>query len=133
MGYTPPYLEVRKISGGYKVYPPTDVLGDAISIYPNGSTTDPYVYLDGGGNMKLGATPGALIVLNFGGDYVSLGFSGNTFEIAMLDANNDIRLTTSGTGRLKYGTYNAGAAADSTGYIEIKDSGGTTRKLMVQA
>lgn len=38
-----------------------------------------------------------------------------------------------GTGVIKFGTYTAGAAGDSTGYITIKDAAGNTRKLMVQA
>ena len=34
---------------------------------------------------------------------------------------------------LRVGTYVAGAAAASIGYILVKDSGGTARRLMVQA
>ena len=36
-------------------------------------------------------------------------------------------------GKVAFGTYTAGAATDSTGYIEIKDAAGNLRKLMVQA
>lgn len=36
-------------------------------------------------------------------------------------------------GQARFGTYTAGAAADSTGFITIVDASGTTRKLMVQA
>ena len=36
-------------------------------------------------------------------------------------------------GVLKFGTYTAGVATDSTGYVTITDAGGTARKLMVQA
>ena len=42
-------------------------------------------------------------------------------------------LTFNVAGNLAFGTYTAGAAVTSTGYIEIKDAGGTIRKLMVQA
>lgn len=48
-------------------------------------------------------------------------------------ANHNVQLSTSGTGRLQYGTYTAAAATDSTGYIEMDDAGGTPRRLMVQA
>jgi len=34
---------------------------------------------------------------------------------------------------LRFGTYVAGIAADSIGYILAKDAGGTERRLMVQA
>lgn len=47
------------------------------------------------------------------------------------DANIDITFTPKGTGRLRYGTHSAVAAEVITGYIEIKDSTGTLRKLAV--
>ena len=46
------------------------------------------------------------------------------------DTNIDITLTPKGTGVLKFGTYTAGILAQ-TGYITIKDAGGTTRRLLV--
>jgi hypothetical protein len=36
-------------------------------------------------------------------------------------------------GSVKFGTYTAGAAVTSTGFITIKDAGGTDRKVMIQA
>lgn len=47
------------------------------------------------------------------------------------DANIDVTITPKGTGRLRYGTHSAIGAETVTGYIEVKDSGGTTRKLAV--
>lgn len=46
-------------------------------------------------------------------------------------ANIDVKLTTKGTGVVQYGTHSAIAAETVTGYITIKDAGGTTRKLAV--
>ncbi len=46
-------------------------------------------------------------------------------------ANIDLKLTTKGTGVVQYGTHSAIAAETVTGYITIKDAGGTTRKLAV--
>ena len=46
-------------------------------------------------------------------------------------ANGDIRLIPKGTGLVRFGTRTASADAPITGYIEIKDSGGTTRRLAV--
>jgi hypothetical protein len=43
----------------------------------------------------------------------------------------DIALTPKGTGRVRYGTHAAIAAETVTGYIEIKDAGGTVRKIAV--
>ena len=45
--------------------------------------------------------------------------------------NIDIVLTPAGTGNVKFGTHSAIAAETVTGYITIKDAGGTTRKLAV--
>jgi hypothetical protein len=45
--------------------------------------------------------------------------------------NLDIVLTPAGNGNLKFGTHSAIAAETVTGYIVIKDAGGTTRKLAV--
>jgi hypothetical protein len=47
------------------------------------------------------------------------------------EANIDLALTSKGTGRVRYGTHSAIAAETVTGYITIKDSGGTERKLAV--
>ena len=46
-------------------------------------------------------------------------------------ADIDIALTPKGTGRVRYGTHAAIAAETVTGYIEIKDAGGTVRKIAV--
>ena len=49
------------------------------------------------------------------------------------DTNIDLTLTPKGTGNVRFGTLTANADAPITGYITIKDSGGTTRKLAVIA
>jgi len=46
-------------------------------------------------------------------------------------ANIDVAITPKGTGRVRYGTHSAIGAETVTGYIEIKDAGGTVRKLAV--
>lgn len=47
------------------------------------------------------------------------------------DANIDLALTPKGTGLVRFGTHTATADTAISGYITIKDSGGTTRKLAV--
>lgn len=49
------------------------------------------------------------------------------------DTDIDLLLAGKGTGVVRFGTYTAGAATDSTGYITVKDAAGNSRKLMVQA
>lgn len=43
----------------------------------------------------------------------------------------DVTLTPAGTGRVRYGTHSAIGAETVTGFIEIKDAGGTIRKIAV--
>jgi hypothetical protein len=46
------------------------------------------------------------------------------------DTDIDLSLTPKGTGRVRFGTYTA-SILTPTGYIEVKDSGGTVRRLLV--
>lgn len=46
-------------------------------------------------------------------------------------ANIDVAITPKGTGRVRYGTHAAVTTETVTGFIEIKDAGGTVRKLAV--
>lgn len=49
------------------------------------------------------------------------------------DTNIDLALTPKGTGNVRFGTYTADMTLVVQGYITIKDSGGTVRKLAVIA
>jgi hypothetical protein len=54
------------------------------------------------------------------------------FSVAGSDTNIDLALTPKGTGLVRFGTYTAGALSIA-GYIEIRDAGGTIRRLAVVA
>jgi hypothetical protein len=56
-----------------------------------------------------------------------------SFGVQGSDTNIDLSLTPKGTGNVRFGTYTASMALTVQGYIEIKDSGGTVRKLAVIA
>jgi hypothetical protein len=49
------------------------------------------------------------------------------------DTDIDLALTPKGTGNVRFGTYTANMALTIQGYVEIKDSGGTIRRLAVIA
>jgi prepilin-type processing-associated H-X9-DG protein len=49
------------------------------------------------------------------------------------DTNIDLALTPKGTGLVRFGTYTASMALTVQGYVEIRDSGGTIRRLAVVA
>lgn len=133
MGYTPPQLELRKVAGGWNAYAPSSTTTDDLTIYPNTTDTTASLQLRGAGGFVLDTTAGEVIIVKYGG--TSGGFiAANATELGISTYDNrDIKLTPGGTGKLKYGTYVAGAKTDSTGYIEILDSGGTSRRLMVQS
>lgn len=65
--------------------------------------------------------------LNTGADYVELAAETGGAG----DDDLDVRLTPAGTGKVRFGTHSALAAETVSGYITIKDSGGTIRKLAV--
>jgi hypothetical protein len=56
--------------------------------------------------------------------------AGPIFSVAGTDADIDLNLTPKGAGAVRFGTY-TGTILTPTGYITIKDSGGTTRRLLV--
>jgi hypothetical protein len=56
--------------------------------------------------------------------------SGPTISAQGSNADIDLNIAAKGTGNVRFGTYTAGVLTP-TGYITIKDSGGTTRRLLV--
>lgn len=56
-----------------------------------------------------------------------------TIDVTGNGADIDMIFTTAGTGRMNFGTYSATGDVAVNGYIEIKDVGGTTRKLATVA
>ena len=71
--------------------------------------------------------------VNYGTVTGSLTGVAPSFSVAGSDTNIDLALTPKGTGLVRFGTYTANMALTIQGYIEIKDSGGTTRRLAVIA
>jgi hypothetical protein len=51
-------------------------------------------------------------------------------SVAGSDTDIDLTLTPKGAGAVRFGTY-TGTILTPTGYITIKDSGGTSRRLLV--
>jgi hypothetical protein len=86
-------------------------------------------FLDNNGNelLKFTTTPAAVPYVN-----ITNATTGNAPKIeAAGETNLDLFLGGAGTGVLQFGTHSAIGAETVTGFITIKDSGGTTRKLAV--
>lgn len=108
-----------------QILPQTDLIYNAGSTYRHVFKNDAGTHLHVGGAASAPVNYARIAGSNAGG--------GPTILAEGSDTNIDLSFTPKGTGGVRFGTYTAGAATDSTGYITIKDSGGTTRKLMVQA
>ena len=66
-------------------------------------------------------------LLNFNNSVAS---SAPSISVVGSDTNIDLAFTPKGTGNVRFGTY-TGTILTPTGYVEIKDSGGTVRRLLV--
>jgi len=110
-----------------------------ISAQGSDSSVGLNIYAKGGGSMifSCNGTVTALQLNNTssGVNYLQMAGavagSGPVLSAAGGDTNIDLALTPKGTGMVRFGTRTASADAAITGYIEIKDSGGTTRRLAV--
>jgi hypothetical protein len=88
------------------------------------------LYTGGGNNLQF-AVPHTASAVN----YVQITGGTTATKIVTISAQGsdtdvDLALTPKGTGRVRFGTYTAVVTAVA-GYIEVKDSGGTLRKLAV--
>lgn len=115
----------------------TSTAGRSSHIWYTGSPTAERMKLDETGILTVGgsARQFEVTVTASAVNYLSLtgGATGNAASVAVAgsDANIDLKLAPKGTGVVSYGTHTATADTAVSGYITIKDSGGTTRKLAV--
>lgn len=71
---------------------------------------------------------------NISTDYERLAITGDAITVETAGTGTDdidLSLVPAGTGVLKFGTHTTIASETITGYITVKDSGGTSRKLAV--
>jgi len=73
----------------------------------------------------------AATVVNYATVVGAIAGAGPVFGVAGTDADIDLNLTPKGAGNVRFGTYTASALLAVAGYITIKDSGGTSRRLLV--
>jgi hypothetical protein len=79
-------------------------------------------------HFSAGGSGSAVNYLNARGNAAG---TGPALESVGTDTNIDLALTPKGTGNVRFGTLTASADVPITGYIEIKDAGGTIRRLAV--
>lgn len=133
MGYTPAHLNVRKVAGGYSVFP-DGVTTDDLAISANPIDAAPVINLLGANAIQyVCATGTSHLFSDLAANRLNMANSGTDYVIESLVDTHNLYLKTTGTGKIKFGTYDATAALASVGFIPILDAAGNTRKLMVQA
>jgi hypothetical protein len=114
--------------------------GGVVPVYADSTNSSLEFYATGANYVRLGNGNGVHLVAGTGsaGTYVNnlraVG-SATTNQCVLLaegtDTNIDLEVRPKGSGVLRVGTHSALAAETVTGYITIKDAGGTTRKIAV--
>jgi len=131
MGYTPPFLFVQKVAGGWNVYGPGVTTGNVLTILADAIDADPSIIMTGGGNLAL-STPANLLVYASGTLFAILNHTANNSVISPT-ADDNLFLNPTGTGKVKFGTYGAQGDTATSGYVTILSNDGTPRKLAVIA
>lgn len=132
MGYTPPYLEVRKISGGTNIYP-TGATTEDLFIYPNATDTKPVITLLGTGDIYLDAPTGHVIYIMINGAALgSIGGDATHFSLVG-EGDRNVLLNPNGTGKVQFGTWTGAGDAATNGSIAVLDQAGNARKLATVA
>jgi hypothetical protein len=90
-------------------------------------------YTNNNGSRQAAVIHTAGTVANYATLTGNVAGSAPAFGVAGSDTNIDLTLTPKGTGNVRFGTFTSNADTPITGYITIKDSSGTTRKLAVIA
>lgn len=94
----------------------------------NGNITG---YKGNGGQVLFDFKEAGSATVNYPEMTASLTGGAVLYGAAGTDANIDLQLNPKGSGRVRFGTHAAVGSETVTGYIEIKDSAGNTRKLAV--
>jgi len=106
------------------------------SISALGSDSNIWLRLDGKGTRGVAIGYFARIGRSFANYFEATGNNAGSSPILSVggsDTNIDLVFTPKGTGNVRFGTYTANMALTIQGYVEIKDSGGTVRRLAVIA
>jgi hypothetical protein len=93
--------------------------------------TSPGFYVGANKNIALSATQGAVVSANYVDVANAAAGSAPLVRALGSDTDIDLRLIPKGAGNVRFGVRVGSADAPVTGYIEIKDTGGTVRRLAV--
>ena len=108
------------------------VASDEMTLFSPSFSGNPSVSLKDSATVTANCATGSSINLSENGTIFGFFMEDGTMKLASM-ANRDIVLAPNGTGKVRFGTYTAGVAGDSTGFITISDALGNARKVMIQA
>ena len=133
MGYTPPWLDIRKVAGGWSLSG-TGATTDDTTITANPTDAKPYIELLGGDTVNIYVNGGSTCAIVDGTAGGIVGFKFATPDSVIQSYNNqNILLSPNGTGKVKFGTFTGSGDVAVNGSISILDSGGSARKLATVA
>ena len=133
MGYTPPYLDVRKIGTHTDIYG-IGVTGDYLRLYANQVDANGHLEIYGGSGFYLVLPNGEKVTFkdNTGAEFLDINWVTPDAQIATR-TNYNLALLPNGTGKVKFGTFTGSGDVAVNGSISILDSSGSARKLATVA
>ena len=117
-------------TGSFPIISPQGSDGNiSLQIYAKGTGAVNF-WTSNGGSRQFQVTHTAGTVVNYATATGNIAGASPAFAVAGTDTDIDLTLTPKGAGAVRFGTYTA-SVLTPTGYITIKDSGGTSRRLLV--
>ena len=132
MGYTQPFMNVRKVGILTSLIPATSTSGDELKIFANTTDGSPYIWLRGNNYILLDFT-NSLYFSAAGTSTFVFTKSGNDAVITNPINDGNLSLLTTGAGKIKFGTFTGSGDVACNGSIAIVDAAGNARKLMTTA
>jgi len=126
------YLQVTgAATGSFPIISPQGSDGNiSLQIYAKGTGAVNF-WTSNGGSRQFQVTHTAGTIVNYATATGNIAGASPAFAVAGTDTDIDLTLTPKNAGAVRFGTYTASALLPVAGYITIKDSGGTTRRLLV--
>jgi hypothetical protein len=126
------YVQVTGAATGNNTTISAQGSDSAIGVNFQSKGTSGFNFFSGAGSNRQLRIDGTITSVNYLDIWGGASGASPSLRVAGSDTNIDLTLTPKGTGNVRFGTY-TGTALSIAGFIEIKDSGGTVRKLAVVA
>ena len=134
MGYTPPFLDVRKVAANTTAVYGGNTAGDVLILYGSVPNATPRIEVNGNNPIYTYLPNGLPLYLIDSTGSTFLTFKWTTPDAQISTATNyNLALLPDGTGKVKFGTFTGSGDVAVNGSISILDSSGNARKLATVA